>query len=67
MSDALEWHVKVGRRKVKGSEYPIVQLPAEFRHWIGKTLRLVYDGKQLILTPAEEKKREESENGLNNR
>ena len=61
MSDPLEWRMKVGRRKIRGAEYPVVQLPAEFRHWIGKTVRLVYDGKQLILTPAEEEKDEGGE------
>ena len=57
MSDPLEWRMKVRRVKVKGSEYPIVQLPAEFRHWIGKTVRLVYDGEKLVLTPAKEKEK----------
>ena len=61
MSDPLEWRMKVGRRKIRGSVYPVVQLPAEFRHWIGKTVRLVYDGKQLILTPAEEEKEKRGE------
>jgi len=40
MSDPLEWRMKVRRVKVKRSEYPVVQLPAEFRHWIGETVRL---------------------------
>ena len=48
--------MRVGRRKIRGSEYPVVQLPAEFRHWIGKTVRLVYDGEKLVLTPAKEEK-----------
>ena len=61
MSDPLEWRMKVRRVKVKGSEYPVVQLPAEFRHWIGKTVRLVYDGEKLILTPAEEEKEKRGE------
>jgi len=44
-NDHLKWRMKVGRRKMKGAEYPIVQLPAEFRHWIGKPVKLVYVGK----------------------
>ena len=56
MSDPLEWRMKVGRKKMKRKIYPVVQLPAEFRHWIGKIVRLVYDGEKLVLTPAEEEK-----------
>ncbi|WP_287197100.1 hypothetical protein [Thermococcus sp.] len=40
--------MKVGRRKIRGAEYPVLQLPAEFRYWVGKTVKLVYGGENLF-------------------
>ena len=56
----LVWKRKVqGIKRKSGEVYPLIYLPAVFRPWVGKTVKLIYRDGRLILVP-EDKEYEKS-------